>query len=171
VEIRQYVNGLEVNSRAETDSLPTSGGPLSIGGDALYGQHFTGRIDEVRVYNRALSPSEIQDDMASPILTGVESGEPSPPRSSALVRAVPNPFNPYTSIRFRLASRERAELRIFDVAGRLVRSFRLPTLPAGEHSVPWDGTTDGGTRLATGVYIARLSASDGAHAMKLVLIR
>jgi hypothetical protein len=42
--------------------------PFSIGGNALYGEHFLGRLDDVRLYNRALTPAEIQADMA----TGVQ---------------------------------------------------------------------------------------------------
>ena len=40
---------------------------LTIGGDPLYGQYFTGRIDEVRIYNSALTQAQIQTDMATPI--------------------------------------------------------------------------------------------------------
>ena len=42
----------------------TSANPLQIGGDTIYGQYFAGRIDEVRVYNRALTATQIQADMA-----------------------------------------------------------------------------------------------------------
>ena len=169
--MRVYLNGTESDNHAETDSLPLSGGPLSIGGDALFGQYFAGRIDDVRIYSRALSASEVQSDMTSPVLTAVDTSPPVSPRASALVSADPNPFNPNTSIRFRLASDERALLRIYDVTGRRVQTFRLPRLSAGEHTVPWDGTTDGGNRLASGVYVARLDASDGSRSMKLVLLR
>src|SRR5256886_15753418 len=41
-----------------------------MGGDALYGQYFAGRIDEVRIYNRALSAAEIQSDMSSALGAG-----------------------------------------------------------------------------------------------------
>ena len=47
--------------------IATSTGALTIGGDALYGQHFAGRIDEVRIYSRALSANELQTDMNTPI--------------------------------------------------------------------------------------------------------
>ena len=53
--MRLYVNGVQVASRAQTGPIQTSTGPLTIGGDALYGQYWAGRIDEVRIYNRALS--------------------------------------------------------------------------------------------------------------------
>ena len=67
--LRLYVNGVQVASRAQTGAIATSSGALTIGGDALYGQHFSGRIDEVRIYNSALSASEIQTDMNTPIGT------------------------------------------------------------------------------------------------------
>jgi hypothetical protein len=44
-----------------------SASPLRIGGNSIWGDVFAGRIDEVRVYNRALSQSEIQSDMNRPI--------------------------------------------------------------------------------------------------------
>src|SRR5262249_18357209 len=40
---------------------------LQIGGDGLYGQYFNGLIDEVRIYNRALTQGEIQTDMSTPL--------------------------------------------------------------------------------------------------------
>jgi glucose/arabinose dehydrogenase/chitodextrinase len=62
-----YVNGVLVASQAQTGALQQSGLPLHIGGDTYSGEFFTGRIDEVRIYNRALSPSEIQNDMTTPV--------------------------------------------------------------------------------------------------------
>jgi hypothetical protein len=61
--LRLYVNGVQVASRAQTGAIATSTNPLQIGGDSLYGQYFAGRIDEVRIYNRALSAAEIQNDI------------------------------------------------------------------------------------------------------------
>ena len=65
--VRLYVNGMQVSSRASTADIPTSAFPLQIGGDSLHGQYFQGLIDEVRVYNRALSQAEIQADMNTPL--------------------------------------------------------------------------------------------------------
>ena len=59
-----YVNGVQVASRAQSGAIKVSAGPLRIGGDSVWGDYFQGLIDEVRVYNRALSASEIQADMA-----------------------------------------------------------------------------------------------------------
>jgi hypothetical protein len=59
-----FVNGTQVASKALTGTLRTSTNPLHIGGNAVWGEYFAGLIDEVRIYNRALSQTEIQADMA-----------------------------------------------------------------------------------------------------------
>ena len=65
--LRLYVNGVQVGSRAVAGTLATTSNPLRIGADAKWGEYFAGTIDEVRVYNRALSAAEIQSDMNTPI--------------------------------------------------------------------------------------------------------
>ena len=65
--LRLYVNGVQVGSRAVSGALVTSTGVLRIGGNSMWGEFFAGRIDEVRIYNRALSAGEIQADMALPL--------------------------------------------------------------------------------------------------------
>jgi chitodextrinase len=65
--LRLYVNGVQVSSKAQTGTIATSSNPLQIGGDAIYGQYFSGKIDEVRVYNVALTAAQVQGDMATPI--------------------------------------------------------------------------------------------------------
>ena len=64
---RLYVNGTQVASSTVSGSIQTSSSPLRIGGDSIWGEYFNGLIDEVRVYNRALSPAEIQNDMFTSI--------------------------------------------------------------------------------------------------------
>ena len=49
------VNGVQVAQLAQAGSILTSNSPLRIGGNAIWGEWFNGLIDEVRVYNRALS--------------------------------------------------------------------------------------------------------------------
>ncbi len=82
VTLRLYVNGSEVGSRPLGGALVASTMPLRIGGDALWGEYFAGRIDEVRIYSRALSPAEIQADMATPI--GLPPPPPPPPGASTI---------------------------------------------------------------------------------------
>ena len=65
--LRLYVNGTQVGSRAQTGPIAISTNALQIGGDSIYGQYFPGKIDEIRIYNRALSATEIQSDMNTAI--------------------------------------------------------------------------------------------------------
>jgi hypothetical protein len=50
-----YVNGVLAASQARTGGMTTGTNQISIGGNSPWGEFFQGRIDEVRVYNRALS--------------------------------------------------------------------------------------------------------------------
>jgi hypothetical protein len=68
--LRLYVNGTQAASRAVNGSIAVSSGALRIGGNAVWGEYFRGLIDEVRVYNRALSAAEIQGDMNVPVAAG-----------------------------------------------------------------------------------------------------
>ena len=77
--VRLYVNGVQVASRAQTGFIATSTNPLQIGGDSIYGQYFAGRIDETRIYNRALSPAEIQSDMNTPLPVPLDTQPPTAP--------------------------------------------------------------------------------------------
>ena len=61
--LRLYVNGNQVSSQPQTGGIDVTNGVLRIGGNSYWGEFFQGRIDEVRIYNRALSASEIQSDM------------------------------------------------------------------------------------------------------------
>jgi fibronectin type 3 domain-containing protein len=81
--LRLFVNGTQVSSRALSGTLDSSSLPLRIGGNTVWGEWFNGRIDEVRVYRRALTAAEIQADMTIP----VDSGSP-PSAPGTLTAAV-----------------------------------------------------------------------------------
>ncbi|HEY7072486.1 MAG TPA: LamG-like jellyroll fold domain-containing protein [Acidimicrobiales bacterium] len=62
--LRLYVNGALVRTSAVTGPIAASTGALRIGGNTVWGEWFTGTIDELNIYNRALSAAEITQDMA-----------------------------------------------------------------------------------------------------------
>ncbi len=68
-DLRLYVNG-ELKDTIPTLSAKAAGGDLQIGGSPALGQYFKGRIDEVRAYDRALSPTEIAKDRDRSVLDG-----------------------------------------------------------------------------------------------------
>jgi hypothetical protein len=65
--LRLYVNGNQVANQSVAGAMLTSTGALRIGGNSIWGEFFAGRIDEVRIYNRALAPTELQTDMNTPV--------------------------------------------------------------------------------------------------------
>jgi hypothetical protein len=78
--MRLYVNGALVSSTPATGPIDVTDGVLRIGGDNVWqGEYFTGAIDEVRIYNRALSEAEVQLDMNAPVVFGTRAGDSTPP--------------------------------------------------------------------------------------------
>jgi hypothetical protein len=93
------------------------------------------------------------------------------PGAFALLGAVPNPFNPQTTIHFNLPQSAHADLRLYDVQGRLVRTLVSEQRPGGLNEARWDGRDQSGRAVASGTYFARLQAG-GRHSVKsLVLVR
>jgi len=85
--------------------------------------------------------------------------------------AAPNPFNPMTTLRFSLPEAGYADLKIFDVQGRLVRTLVDGQLSAGPGQVRWDGRDLNGRRVASGTYYARLVAAGQSSVKPLVLVK
>ena len=100
----------------------------------------------------------------------VEPGK-APPASVELSQNHPNPFNPATSIDFRLPRTGRARLAIYDVAGRLVRELVNGDVDAGRHSERWFGEDSQGVPVGSGVYWYRLEASGLSLERRMVLLR
>jgi len=65
--LKLYVNGALASSAARSGAIQSSTTPLWIGGNVPYGEYFHGLIDELRIYNRALSATEVQTDMNTPV--------------------------------------------------------------------------------------------------------
>jgi len=77
--LRLYVNGTQVASVAHTGAIASSTNALQIGGDTIYSQYFAGLIDEVRIYNVALTAAQIQTDMTTPVGSSSDTTPPTQP--------------------------------------------------------------------------------------------
>jgi hypothetical protein len=104
-------------------------------------------------------------------IAGFETTITTPPHLLGLEQNRPNPFWPATVIDFTMPDDGPAALRIYDVAGRLVRTLISGTVTAGPHSEPWNGLDDNGNRVASGVYFYRLQTGGQTFTRKLVLLR
>ena len=90
---------------------------------------------------------------------------------TALGQNRPNPFNPETTIRYTLAERANVQLTVYDVAGRKVRTLVDESRAAGPHEAFWDGRSDNGQSVATGVYFYRLVTGNFSQTRKMVLLK
>jgi len=72
------------------------------------------------------------------------------------VAAYPNPFNPATTIRFKLNAPASVALQIFDIRGALVKTLVERDLNAGVHEQRWNGRDNSGRHVASGIYFYRL---------------
>lgn len=94
------------------------------------------------------------------------------PRSElTLQQNYPNPFNPSTTIAFEIATRGRVRLEVFDVRGQLVHKLIDESMPAGSHSITWDGRNAKGNVALSGVYFYRLEADGKSESKKMVILK
>jgi hypothetical protein len=90
---------------------------------------------------------------------------------TSLYQNAPNPFNPRTEIKFSLRQPGTAQLQVFDVRGRMIKSLVDQALPAGEHSVSWNGVDHNDRPVATGVYFYRLFADGRTLTKRMMLVK
>ncbi len=93
------------------------------------------------------------------------------PRTLELAQNYPNPFNPSTSISFYSSAPGMADLEVFDVTGRKVRTLLHQAVIAGDTELTWDGLNDAGNSVSSGVYLYRLEINDRTSTRKMVLVR
>jgi hypothetical protein len=91
------------------------------------------------------------------------------PLTFELYPGAPNPFTDLTTIRYDVPARGGAVvLRVYDIAGRLVRSLVDGSGAPGRHMATWDGRNDIGARAAPGIYLVTFRAPGTSKSVKLV---
>ncbi len=84
----------------------------------------------------------------------------------------PNPFNPATMISYEVPNDgERVRLEIYSISGQLVRVLVDREESAGEYQVAWDGTSDNGSRVSTGMYLYRIKAGSFVSVKKMIMVK
>lgn len=105
-------------------------------------------------------------------ITGVElASSETHPASYALDRNVPNPFNGATNIAYHLAERGPVTLAVYTVTGQRVRTLVDGDREAGRHHVRWNGLSDAGRPVASGVYVYHVRAGGFSAARIMTLMR
>jgi len=93
------------------------------------------------------------------------------PVAARLLAPAPNPFNPWTRLRFSLRAEGRVILSLHDLTGRRLRVLAARQFEPGSHELDWDGRDAAGRELPSGVYLARMTVGDRVESRKLTLLR
>lgn len=93
------------------------------------------------------------------------------PDKFELLGNYPNPFNPSTTISYTLPYQSSVELVIYDIIGRIVKSFNVSSQSAGYQSIVWDGRNGIGNSVASGIYLYKLSTGNFTQTKKMILMR
>ncbi len=92
--------------------------------------------------------------------------QPAIPDQYYLSQNYPNPFNSTTLLPYGLPETSRLSIRIYDIAGRLVKTLVDNEVEAGYHTITWDAST-----VSTGVYLVKMEAGAFRSVRKVILVR
>lgn len=167
-----YING-------ELDAFTSfSGLILTTPIDLMIGQvlpgniqyNFKGVLDDIRIYNYALSYNSIQSlyDFVTDLN---DEQEILPPKNFGLSQNYPNPFNNQTNIRFQLSTQSIVKLEIFNILGQKIKTLLNDEKSPGYYSINWQGNNDSGDAVNSGIYFIRFSSDKFSDIKKMTLLK
>lgn len=161
-----YVNGVLSNHTTFSGAIMTTTIDLMIGQvlPSVTTYNFKGTLDDIRIYDYALSDNEIALLYAEP--SAIRDNPKSLPTEFNLSQNYPNPFNPITTIEYNLPQAVPVKLQVFDLNGRLVRTLVDGIKPAGHYSAVWNARND-----ASSIYFFRLQAGDFTAVKKCIKLK
>ena len=135
--------------------------------------HFSGLLDEIGIYNVALSTTIISKHYNDGVqgkgycdqFTGINTVD-NLPLNFSLSQNYPNPFNPDTNIKFDLPDAENVRIDVYNILGEKVSTLLNKTIEAGFHQVEFNGSN-----LSSGTYIYRIEAGDFVQSKRMVLLK
>ena len=84
----------------------------------------------------------------------------------------PNPFNPTTVINYSVSEdNQQVLITVYNAKGQLVKRLVNSKKSAGEYSITWDGTTDSGRTVPSGIYYYRMKSGDYRASKKMLLLK
>jgi hypothetical protein len=129
------------------------------------------QVSSVSVTNALLSSLLVVQYGAFPVPVGVAPPPREVPKGFDLSQNYPNPFNPTTRIEFSTDKYALVDIRIYDVLGREVAALARGSYTPGYHAVAWDGRSERGEAMPSGVYYARMVASALDESEPFVTVR
>jgi mannose/cellobiose epimerase-like protein (N-acyl-D-glucosamine 2-epimerase family) len=142
------ITGVQLNGRTYTDYLSAA--------RTLKIQSGTGGIFRVTFERTAATGIAVNEE---------------PVRTFELQQNYPNPFNPSTTIRYTVKEDGPVRLEVFDVTGRMVKTLMSAFQSRGTHTILWDGTTDTGIKVASGMYYYDLVSGGATQYKKAIVVK
>ena len=127
-----------------------------------------GSLEESITFNKVT----LNESNASGQATGGTISVKGRPVTYQLNQNYPNPFNPSTIISYQVPNDgEQVRLEIYNLNGQLVRVLLDKEEAAGEYQITWDGRSDNGSRVATGMYLYRIKAGSFVSVKKMIMVK
>ncbi|MCX6138904.1 MAG: T9SS type A sorting domain-containing protein [Ignavibacteriales bacterium] len=96
---------------------------------------------------------------------------PVPVKTFDINQNFPNPFNPSTEISYSVPEAGNVRLSIYDISGQEIETLVDGYRNSGTHTIAWNAATGPGKQIASGAYLARVTAGKYTKAIKLILLK
>jgi hypothetical protein len=174
-----YFNGDEVAELVDIVGAVSVDRGWAIGARALAAdgtypseRYFEGLIDDVRIYNVALTEDDVKALYQESITpTAVKNQSAIEPTNFALGQNYPNPFNPQTQIDYQVPKAANVNISVYSIIGQVVTTLVDEVKNPGYYSVSWNARDQNGLRVSSGIYIARMVSNNYSATRKLILLK
>lgn len=171
VDVELYLNGELDAFSSFSGYIKTTNYDFTIAqilpGNSQY--NFKGVLDDIRIYDYALSLEEI--DELYDFNVDVNEEENNLPSQIRLLQNFPNPFNGQTQIEYHLNIATKVDLIIYDILGRKIKQIESDYKNPGRYIMSWDAKDGYGNELSSGVYFITMRTNDFVNTKKLLLLR
>lgn len=154
-------NGSVLIAMASGEALTAGGQILSVEAEILQSSGNFG----LQLQDIALNDSKVNS------VTSVGAPNSDIPTTYALLQNYPNPFNPSTTIEYQLPQNTFVDLKVYDITGREVTTLVATMQNAGRYSITWNAVDSRGNKVASGVYLYRLSAGSFSQIKKMMMLK
>lgn len=128
------------------------------------------QIGEVEIYTQIDSEPGLANLSPFPISQSEPSQPVELPNSYHVEQNYPNPFNPETTIRYQIPDDSRVLLKVYNMMGQEITTLVDGLIPAGYHSIIWNGLDTRGKKVPSGVYIYQFRAGNFSVTKKMILL-
>jgi hypothetical protein len=137
--------------------------------DPANGVHYDFRTEiDGQIVDR--DPDGLQ--IGAPAVTGIGDDPPLESEGPPILRPVPNPFRDGMRMAYAVSKpQEMVSIKVYDVAGRLVRTLAEGAKPAGRHMAEWNGRDEQGTAVRKGMYFVRVRIGDEIQQVRVTFLR